>query len=118
MQTLPYIFLKVDVKKATPKPDQMAMMMGRGMRGGRGGPRGKLFFVPSFSKTHYFTLVLMKIQDMVTMAVTIKAAMVTMVMGTTTMAVADMAATATTIILDTAEIMVNTLIKRNLQTVM
>ncbi|KAH1021698.1 hypothetical protein HUJ04_011181 [Dendroctonus ponderosae] len=29
---------EVDVKKATPKPDQM---MGRGMRGGRGGPRGR-----------------------------------------------------------------------------
>lgn len=55
---------------------------------------------------------------MVTMAVTTRAVMVTIVMVTTTMAVADMAATATTIIPATAEIMVNTLIKRNLQTVM
>ncbi|XP_074039137.1 RNA-binding protein squid isoform X3 [Leptinotarsa decemlineata] len=33
---------EVDVKKATPKPDQMGgPMMGRGGRGGRGGPRGR-----------------------------------------------------------------------------
>ncbi|XP_050306317.1 RNA-binding protein squid isoform X2 [Anthonomus grandis grandis] len=33
---------EVDVKRATPKPDQMMMMgMGRGGRGGRGGPRGR-----------------------------------------------------------------------------
>lgn len=36
---------QVDVKKATPKPDQMmmrgGMMGGRGMRGGRGGMRGR-----------------------------------------------------------------------------
>lgn len=55
---------------------------------------------------------------MVTMAVTTKAAMVMMVMGMTTMAVADMAATATTIIPATEETMVNTLIKKDLQTVM
>ncbi|XP_066150693.1 RNA-binding protein squid isoform X2 [Euwallacea fornicatus] len=30
---------EVDVKKATPKPDQMSYMMGRGGRGGRGGSR-------------------------------------------------------------------------------
>ncbi|KAG5882904.1 hypothetical protein JTB14_020172 [Gonioctena quinquepunctata] len=34
--------VEVDVKKATPKPDQMGgPMMGRGGRGGRGGPRGR-----------------------------------------------------------------------------
>lgn len=53
MTTLRDISLKVDVKKATPKPDQMAMMMGRGMRGGRGGPRGKLSFVPTLLKTYF-----------------------------------------------------------------
>lgn len=31
---------EVDVKRATPKPDNMPMMMRGGVGGGRGGPRG------------------------------------------------------------------------------